>query len=759
MLDALTVDKPLSPAGGAVMDLFDDPVERRYLAIVQLAAALAATTDWQTFLSRVACALSPRRPPAARVWGMSPEGPYELGRTPLAAEFPQRNPLDIRRAASLDNGPLSPNGETLLMGLPCAGSPTVVLELDAADDVDLELVWRSQPLLGAHAARLSITAPSASLVAADAADPVEASVLHRFAAQARRLLEHDRLSIYLQTPDCRALERFAVETSSALPDEAVVVPFGDVGLRQVLLTNAAVVSEDLASDPRIVGREDRVIAAAGFRGLLSVPLRLDGRSFGLLNFVSRTAGFYQQADVAIAEQLADQVSPFIAHLRGERRRHACTRRIAADEERARLSRELHDVLNAPLADLHRRAQRLATGATQGDIDPAEARRLADDLHLATADARRALAELPSYALERMSLECAIEAQLAAIRENHGVGTSLSVGGHPDSLPLVVRNAVYRTAREAIANVRDHAGARRVDVELKVDSDLELTVADDGVGFDPSDPAHNRAPGIRSMRDRADAFGGRLMIQSGPEQGTTILFELPDAYSAPSPQRDGCGDSSSRLEPAGPTLRVLVFESHPLLLAGIAKALDHHNDIRIVRQVACADEVHRQVMRLRPDVLLIDADADPEAARALVRETSRSTPSVAIIVMSDHGAASADELRDHGASGVIHKCMSPDRFGPAIRAAMAGTDSPALGAPAQPSGTAGRLTTRERAILGLVASGHTNAEIGESLNFSTKTIERQVATVVDKLSARNRAHAAAMAIANGIVRLEGGGTPN
>src|SRR5207302_1384262 len=97
-------------------------------------------------------------------------------------------------------------------------------------------------------------------------------VISEFAAQAKGLLEHDRLSIYLLTPDGEALERFAVATSPVIPGEGDILPLEQVGLTRVVKSNEPLVSADFGQDDRILGLEDSIIARAGFHGLVSVPL-------------------------------------------------------------------------------------------------------------------------------------------------------------------------------------------------------------------------------------------------------------------------------------------------------------------------------------------------------------------------------------------------------------------------------------------------------------------------------------------------------
>jgi hypothetical protein len=230
--------------------------------------------------------------------------------------------------------------------LQSVGRPLGVLELATDGNIDLELAAHAAPLIATRAAMLLAVgvgglAPPAG---GDADDAEISAAIRTFAAQAKHVLDHDRLSAYLVSLDGRAVERFAVATSQTLPDEGIIVPFAEFGLRHILVSNRGLVSADLGTDARIVGREDRVIAQAGFHGLVSVPLRLQGEAFGVLNFVSRARGFYTEQDVAVAQQIADQAAAFFAVLRRQRRTRIWMMHSAAEHERARLARELHDTL-------------------------------------------------------------------------------------------------------------------------------------------------------------------------------------------------------------------------------------------------------------------------------------------------------------------------------------------------------------------------------------------------------------------------------
>jgi signal transduction histidine kinase len=103
------------------------------------------------------------------------------------------------------------------------------------------------------------------------------------------------------------------------------------------------------------------------------------------------------------------------------------------------------------------------------------------------------------------------------------------------LPPGVELQLLRVVQEALANVRKHAQARRVEVDLEVrDGTLLLTVADDGVGFNPSELRRSEFPrfGLSTMRERAESIGGRFEIGSSPSGGTLIKLELPVAAERP-----------------------------------------------------------------------------------------------------------------------------------------------------------------------------------------------------------------------------------
>jgi signal transduction histidine kinase/DNA-binding NarL/FixJ family response regulator len=729
----------------------DERLERRYLAIAGLASGIMTCSDWTQLAAAVARALGElgsERP--VRLWGITPDGVSELARHPGEHPFRRLRPGDLDRTAKLSE-PADAAGERLLVGLHADGVTLGVLEVEDTNDRDVVeqvapiVACRFSVLAGQGAGGVPI-APRSIEEASDAS-----AVIADFARQAKRLLDHDRLSVYLMTPDGRAFERFAVATSTIVPGEGVLIPFEDVGLRHIVLTNQPLVSSDIAADPRIVGREDRVIAQAGFHGLVSVPLRREGRPFGLLNFVSRQPGYYRQEDVPVAQQIADQVAAFVENLQVQRRMQTFVRQEAKEWARARVTRDLYHAVAQTAPEIARAAADLEQSITGRDEAAREqARRIRELAQFEIADIRRAIVDLDPPGLETHSLAEMTELAVERFSERGGVRPRLRIQGDSTGLAGMVVRATYRIVQEALMNVRLHAHATAVEIKLKVDRDLQLVIVDDGIGFDTGPSGRKDGLGLRHMRDRAQALGGFLVVESEPGEGTRVRLIVPGVRDAVATVQ-----LSPRQLDAPParevTLRVFVAGANTLLRAGLCRLLEHGERIRIVGEAASLAQLRGQVRQLHPDVILLGAPFTNGDLRSTLEAVRADSPTSAVLAVCDGDRERGNELVELGASGVVHQIADAAELLQAVRAVASGTRVVA-GAPELEFVPPETLSTRERSILALLADGHTNAEIGGKLFLATKTVERQVATIARKLKARNRAHAAAIAVSRRLVQV-------
>ena len=140
--------------------------------------------------------------------------------------------------------------------------------------------------------------------------------------------------------------------------------------------------------------------------------------------------------------------------------------------------------------------------------------------------RSLIFELRPAALADEGLAATLRKHLAVLRRVHDQDIALQVAGTP-RLNGATDGDVLRIAQEAVNNAIHHAHATRIDVGLDArNGALVLTVADDGVGFDPAEPAlRARRLGLTSMEERARSVGGALTIDSRPGAGTRVRLEV------------------------------------------------------------------------------------------------------------------------------------------------------------------------------------------------------------------------------------------
>ncbi len=715
--------------------------------LVELAAAAAGALDPLDMVERLAGALAGADGGhlPVRIWQVEDrERPTLLAQHPARAKHPRNEPEAVLEAALADE-PLR-TGSTLLISLRRSGSPFAVLAVSTRRAAMAQTLRELAPVASARLQALQEgdldRSPSAAIRRAEATE-ID-TVIAAFAAEARRLLDHDRLSAYMLTADGRAFERFAVATSPVLPGESDVVALEDVGLTYVLRENRPLVSADLADDQRIAGREDSVIAAAGFHGLVSVPLRIAGQPIGVLNFVSRTKGFYTAEDATVAQQIADQVAIFFQNLRLEQRVRLAIEREAGQQERNRLAHELHDTLVQSLAVLLAELDILGKGlddeAAAGVTGMRErAQSMLDEL-------RRSLLRLQPAELEKRSLGEAMATCLEQLEAEHGVKTSLELVGPVGSLTMELETPVFRIFQEAIANVRKHSGASAVAVALRAADGIILSIEDNGHGFVQG--SRTEGFGLHGMRERAEDIGGRLVVTSTVDHGTSVNLSVPSLEP----------DSAARSHVRGPggngaasarVMRVLVVDDHPLYRDAVSRILEREGDMRVVGHAATAHEALTAVKRLQPDLLLLDVELPDLTGIDVVRRlSSLDHPPPALMVSAFPESGHVVAAMKAGARGYVSKTVDAESLLEAIRAIARGAtifDS-SSGAGLWTPRQLAQLTRRELDVLKLVAEGKTNSEIADELCLAKKTVERIVATAVAKLRARNRAHAVAKAVA-------------
>jgi PAS domain S-box-containing protein len=205
---------------------------------------------------------------------------------------------------------------------------------------------------------------------------------------------------------------------------------------------------------------------------------------------------------------------------------------AEEEQRRRISRELHDQMGQHCASLIIGMSALEAHLSEGSDAAGQLERLVQLAHRIDDDVHRIALELRPTALDDNGLHNT----LLSLAEKWGERAKIVVdyssqGLEGRRLPPDVETAVFRIVQEALTNVRKHAAARRVGLILTLrGDDLVVIVEDDGVGFDPEKALEEAAIagrlGMRGMRERAVLVGGDLEVEATPGGGTTVFVRIP-----------------------------------------------------------------------------------------------------------------------------------------------------------------------------------------------------------------------------------------
>jgi two-component system nitrate/nitrite sensor histidine kinase NarX len=258
---------------------------------------------------------------------------------------------------------------------------------------------------------------------------------------------------------------------------------------------------------------------AFIRTCLWAPLVVKGELLGILSITRREPNAFEPAQIEMAMAIARQAAVAIVNARV----HEQARTVAVHKERQRLARDLHDAVT----------QTLFSASLIGDVlptlwsrNPQRGEEALQDLRILTrgalAEMRTLLFELRPKALEEAPLAELLQHLADAFAGRSRVSVTLTVEGIT-TLPSNIQVAFYRITQEALHNVAKHADATEVDLRLVATADgaVQLTVRDDGRGFDPiQTPAGHF--GLQTMRERATAIGADFSVHSTPGEGTEVL---------------------------------------------------------------------------------------------------------------------------------------------------------------------------------------------------------------------------------------------
>ena len=205
--------------------------------------------------------------------------------------------------------------------------------------------------------------------------------------------------------------------------------------------------------------------------------------------------------------------------------------------------------------------------------------------------------------------------------------------------------------------------------------------------------------------------------------------------------------------SGEPLKVLIADDHPLILAGVRKALERSEGVEVVGEAHSSSEMMSLIERRRPEIVLADLRMPDVDGTEHIERVCSDWPDIKVVVLSaSEDARSIDAALNAGASGFVVKSISPSDIAAILRQVAAGV----FVAPARPAANGAdeashdsELTERERTILQCAAQGLTTAQISRELWISEHTVKFHLTNIYRKLGVSNRAAAVRYALERGL----------
>lgn len=258
---------------------------------------------------------------------------------------------------------------------------------------------------------------------------------------------------------------------------------------------------------------------------MGVPLAAGAKVVGVLSLIGQSVAQFGDEEVDLLVAVGRQIGNAVETARLRQQEGF----LMVLQERNRLARDLHDSVTQSLysvvlfAEAGRR--KLATGEVEQATTYLE--RVNETGQQALKEMRLFIHKLRPLALQEEGLDRALQQRLKAVEGRSGIEHDLIVEGALD-LPPRMEEALYHISMEALNNSLKHARAHKVTVRLAIDdTQVTMAISDDGRGFDvPETAVSSDGIGLKSMRERAEAFGGTVTLQSTPGQGTMVHVYLP-----------------------------------------------------------------------------------------------------------------------------------------------------------------------------------------------------------------------------------------
>jgi signal transduction histidine kinase len=353
------------------------------------------------------------------------------------------------------------------------------------------------------------------------------TILTRVLESSRQVCKARYAAMGVLDEDRQQLERFvALGVDEETHRRIGSLPTGK-GVLGVLIEDPRPLRLDSVGDhPKSVGFPAHHPRMGAFLG---VPVMIRDVAWGNLYLTEKLGGgTFTEADEEAAVILADFAAIAVDHSRSVDRARLRQSIESAEHERGRWARELHDETLQGLGALRvALASALRTGGDYESVVSEAVAQLGEEIR----KLRGLITDLRPASLDQIGLQAALEdlarraSEQSRVKVTTVVALAYEAGDADARLPREFEQTIYRIAQEGVMNAIKHAHATRVEVRLvERDSEVAITVIDDGVGFDPIEVTSGY--GLAGIRERADLARGSVQLESAAGAGTTLTARLP-----------------------------------------------------------------------------------------------------------------------------------------------------------------------------------------------------------------------------------------
>ena len=447
---------------------------------------------------------------------------------------------------------------------------------------------------------------------------------------------------------------------------------------------------------------------------IALPLISAGQPFGSLTIYSELPQEFEKGQ-ALLRELADDLAFGIVNLRArmerDQARHAAERRAAQlqalaaelvdaeQKERRRLAQILHDHLQQILVGAKFGASLIQTKAKDNNRDIEQtAEALIGTLDEAIRASRSLSADLNPPVLHEKGLAAGLQWLGRQMHEKHGLSVEVEAEEAAEPAAEQIRQFVFDAVRELLLNIVKYAQVDHAQVRMRKlrSGDVEITVEDSGIGFDPAKLEATASTtggfGLFSIRERLNYLRGNMTVEASPGRGSRFMLLVPARLSMPVQETtptEGENQSESGTTAAvgsystsARKIGVLLADDHPVMSDGLSRLLNEQPDIQVVGQAGDGEAAINLARQLKPDVVLMDISLPLVNGFDATRRIVTECPDIRVIGLSMHEEPDmANSMLQAGAVAYLTKGGPIESLISAIRACMAPKDHPTD--PAQP----------------------------------------------------------------------------